>query len=437
MLRGDVTLLERGTTPSNYLTENMSPNDTDYLSWFTDAGRSNIVTKLGRVHKPTGVSWSNTFIQGSSVNGLSSFEGLNKQILPEDLGTIRAIALTKKVQKEGTVLLVIGEVESASVYLEEIEVMDAEGNSFLATTSSFIGKINVLKGGIGTSNPESIVRDDGQVFGYSKLRSCFWRYDVNGLDKISDTGLMRVANLFSKKYNSLSIPEIEALGSSPFIFGGVDPYHNEILWTIPTTETTPPKGYLEDYASPQIAYPYDVYDGIGKTLVYKSDAKRWSFPHEYQSEGFIDIGTILFSAKSGKLYQHNDVGGYNSFYGNSTKSGVGFLINEQLDVKELLNLSIQGSLAPSWTHIRTESPNIQSSDLVAEWVNDEGVFYVSVMMDRLSPNVSGTYEEKLFTGDEMRGDVHKIYMEWNTSSLLKIQYINAEYILSVGHKTLT
>lgn len=433
---GDVTLLSR-TTSAPYITENMSPNDTYYLNWFTDAGRINVVTKLGKTTKPTGMSFSNVYIQGTSINGLSSFEAANKQILPEDLGAIRAIVLTKKVQKEGTVLVAIGEVETASVYLGETEITDSSGNNFLAKTTNFIGQVNVLGGGIGTSNPESIVRHNGMLFGYSKLRSCFWRYDVNGLDNISNAGLMRVANLFSEKYKTLSVAEIEAMGSRPFVFGGVDPYHEEIIWSIPATESSPPKGYLEDYSSPQVPYLYDVYDGVAKTLVFCSTQKGWGAPHEYQAEGFVDIGNILLSAKSGRLYRHNDTGGYNSFFGVSVKSAIGFLINEQADVKELLTLSVQGNYAPSWTHVRSESPDVQSSDIIGEWSELEGVFYASVFRDRLSPNTPGSFEEKLFCGDEMKADIHKVYMEWATGALLQIKFINAAYVDSVGHKTKT
>lgn len=443
-IRADAIIISRNYNAVTYLAEAMSPNDTYFQRWDTDAGMVNLVTKLGQVRKRTGLRFSNVYIQGTLTNGLSSFEALNSYTLPEDMGTAIKLVLTSKVQKEGSVLLAIGEQETASIYLGETEVFDAEGNSFLAKSDNFIGQVNILRGGYGTSNHESVIPHDGNVSFFSKLRGCFVTYSNSGLFPISNNGLMRVAKLFASKYASLSVSEIEVLGSRPFVFGGYDPYHKELYFSIPSTESTPPKGYLEDYVSPDlpVIYPYDIYDGVGKVLVYKVDKDAWGAPHSYETEGFVAIRDLLFSAKNGALYKHNVNDGtantFNSWYGVNSSTAIGFIINEQPNiVKEFLTLSIEGNtIEPDWVHHRTELPFVQSTDNT-EWTNREGVLYekYGILRDRLSPNVTGSFDDKLYTGDNMRGQWLKVFVEYDTRQQLQVRFFNVGFRISDGQTT--
>lgn len=549
--RSDAYAITRTYGATTYFAEAMCPNDVYFQRRDNDNGRPNFITKLGQVRKPTGISFSNVYIQGTSTNGLSEFDALNKQILPEDLGTLTKAVLVAKVQKDGSVLLVLGTQEVASIYLGEVEVTDTEGNIFLAKTDRFIGQVNTLKGGFGCSNHESVVPYAGQAAWYSLVQASFVRYANNGIIPISDNGLKRVSKLFTDKYSSLTVAEIEAMGSRPFVFGGIDPYHEEWYWSIPRTEETPPKGYLEDYitaaskdvydvrqtynyittfggaattryyygqyvyltevlpigyyaidstevsqnGTPPVAavppssvtfvnlsfrgatlndiiqstiqgaysentasslvdsgynatvtaimtfpYPYDIYDGLAKVLVYKMGLDRWGAPHPYQTEGFINIRNLLYSAKNGKLYKHNVDDGtddtYNEWYGIAAIPSFGFLINEQPNIiKDYLTLSVEGNMQPSFTHVRTLLPNIQSSDLVAEWKTRQGVFYTKILRDRLSPNSTGSYDEKLMKGDKMVGQWLYIFMEFDTQELLQLRYVNAGFEIALGHKT--
>jgi hypothetical protein len=291
-------------------------------------------------------------------------------------------------------------------------------------------------------NPESVVLLRGRVFFYSLIKGCFVQYSNNGLFPVSDYGMKRVSHLFSQKYASLTQLEIEALGSRPFVFGGVDPYHMEVYWSIPATEAVPPKGYLPGYVSPDlpVIYPFDIYDGVAKVLVYKPNQDRWATPHEYQTEGFIDIRDYLFSAKNGAMYQHNNNNGtddtYSKWYGEEVKPAIGFIVNEEANiVKQFLTLSVEGNIQPTFCIVLTEYPNIQISDITDEWTNREGVFYCQIFRDRLSPNVSGSYDDKLYTGDRLRSNWAKVYAEFDTRELLQIRFFNTGYFPDAGHKT--
>lgn len=434
--RPETVVLSRTFNATSYFAEAMCPNDIYFQRRDNDTGRPNYITKQGQVYKPTGISWSNTYIPGTQNNGLGVFDALDKKILPEDIGEIEKIIQVLRVQEGGSFILCLGNSETISIYLGEKRIFDNEGNSFLASTSEFIGQVNPLRGGFGCQNHESVVTHDGLAWWYNRDRSAFVRYDNNGLDDISELGLKRVTNLFSLKYASLTIGQIEALGSRPFVFGGIDPYHKEVLWTIPSTESTPPKGNLPDYSSPNRPYPYDVYDGVGKTLVFSLVNNKWAFPHKYESDGFVSIRNKLFSSKNGQLYQHNDTGGRSNFYGADVIPAIGFIFNEEPEnIKQYLTLLVQGNFKPTFTHMRTELPNVQSTDLVSEWVTREGNFDVAILRDRLSPNTTGTYEEKLFKGDKMIGQWMKCWMEFDVGdSLLQIRFLGSGYQDSLGQK---
>src|SRR5690606_6976988 len=87
----------------------------------------------------------------------------------------------------------------------------------------------------------------GQAYWFDVFNGCVVRYGGDGLFAISNYGIKKAARLFAKKFQSLSAEDIEELGSRPFIFGGIDPYHDEYLLGLPNTEAAPPMGFLDDY----------------------------------------------------------------------------------------------------------------------------------------------------------------------------------------------
>jgi hypothetical protein len=441
-IKGDVTILTRNDGSGNYLTENMSPNDKFPYKWNTHSGRPNFIDTIGQQTKTNDIAYSDVLLQGTKTNGLSTFEALNTKDVPIECGDIEKLQVANKITEQGNIMLAICVNETVSLYLGEAQLLGTSQTAFIAQSADVIGTINILQGSYGTMNPESVGAHNGRVFFYCLISGCFVQYSNAGLFPISDYGMKRVTHLFSQKYASLSQSEIEALGSRPFVFFGVDPYHEEVYWTIPKTESTPPKGYLEDYVSPElpIVYPYDIYDGIGKTLVYKINQDRWGAPHTYEAEGFINVRDYVFSAKNGALYKHNVDDGtddtYNEWYGESQISAIGFIVNELPNViKEFLSLSVEGNQTPTFTHLRCSTPNVQSSDLISEWVLREGVRNTPILRDRLSPNTTGTYDEKLFKGDRMRGNWLYVWTEFDTIEQLQIRYFNVIFAKSSGNKT--
>jgi hypothetical protein len=107
-------------------------------------------------------------------------------------------------------------------------------------------------------------------------------------------------------------------------------------------------------------------------------------------------------------------------------------------VKDLYEMSIEGSNAPNFTAIYNTNPNIQITDLtIDDFTNREGVFYASLFRDRLSPNTTGDVNDKLLKGDIMVSQVPLIMTEFQQySSLIYINFVNTGFNVSRGQNSI-
>jgi hypothetical protein len=169
---------------------------------------------------------------------------------------------------------------------------------------------------------------------------------------------------------------------------------------------------------------YDAYDGVGGTWCYQPGIDRFTSKYSFRPEWMSLIGNRLSSFKDGKLFIHS--GTYNSFYGKTFDTALAAVHNADGNTIKVYNgVAVEGD-TPSRMHFRTEVPYVQSSDLVSsEFSVREGVSYSDILMDRLSPNTTGSYEEKLFKGDRVRGEVCKfIYFLSQPTTRKSFKFIN-------------
>jgi len=433
----DTYVLTRSYNAVTYFAGSMSPNDLFYKRWDNDGGKVNFITNLGQAIKTQYMSWSDVFIPNTAINGLSTFRALNQKPVPEDCGAIQKLVLTSKVQSEGTVMLSICTIETNSMYLSETQITDSTGaTQFFSSSDNVIGTINTLKGSFGTINPESVVEYRGNVFFYSAITGKYVQYAVNGLYPISNFKMTRFWNLFSLQYQSMTIAEIEALGSRPFVFSTVDPNHNELLISVPKLLETPPKGYLPDYQN--TVYPFDIYDGQGKTIVYKLDVgtgnPKWLGSYAFNPEYFITLQNKLYSFLYGHLYLHNQ-SNYNEFYGVRYSSKVMIVSNaDRSNPKVYDNVAIESNLVPSFVYMYNDYPYQQSSDLVDLDFRDlEGLFYSTIKRNKLLPTSNGYTTSGLLTGEKMRNTAMFFMIEWRISDTpLELKFINIGYTIGRG-----
>lgn len=185
----------------------------------------------------------------------------------------------------------------------------------------------------------------------------------------------------------------------------------------------------------QRAY-YEAYDLQGGVWAYKQGLDKWVSQYSFRPEWIGMVGNRLVTFKNGFPYVHNS-STYNQFYGESYDSAIAFVHSDTGSITKVYeNISFEGD-TPDLVHVRTEVPNLQSSDIrSSDFRNNEGVKYSPIYRDRLSPNASGTYDQKLYTGDPIRGEFglfQGVFFTPSTSKLWK--FVNIGFIPSRGHNT--
>jgi hypothetical protein len=259
---------------------------------------------------------------------------------------------------------------------------------------------------------------------------------LNGLFPISNYDIRKFWKLFTEAFNAASINQIEAWGGRPYVFFGVDPYSNELLCSVPKVLQDPPKGYLPDY--PDMPYPFDIFDGRAKSVVYKLDENPnwWQGSYDIPAENFLYTGNELYAMKDGSLHRCNSETTWCNFFGVDYRSRIMFLSNEQPTTpKAYNNVALQSSVIPETTYFRTEYPFIQATDLkdFDAWGNLEGIFYCTLRNDKLTPSATGLMTNALITGEKMRGTVLKIMLEFGLGKYITFKFVNLGYSKSLGH----
>ncbi len=511
---GDVYLKSRtyvfGASVITKYYEVMNMSDQDWKNWYTDAGRG--VTELfGKViRQSTNICFSEPYTIG--VNGLSSFNALDANILPNELDSIQKIISTSKSESQGGVLLVIGEKETASQYVGETQLFDNTGSSFVAKSSGVLGNLNVLKGSYGTLHPESVFGFGEEVVFFDVNKGSVVRYSVNGLTPISDNKMRKywrkVGQDIMGYYKDPTVHNQMNPNMPMKVLGMVDPFNNEYLMYTPNMSTTSKAGYIQDvnnictlynytfpvgatsmlytlplvpgtmyyfdtlwrettvtyngqdlFTNPYfIAVPgvnqilissptqfsgdftlcdvmksyYDAYDGNGGIVSFSIDIDKWVTKYSYIPEWMCNIVNRLASFKNGNLYIHN--GAYNSFYGSAADTiMVGMHNDNGNSIKVYDSVALEGD-SPRMVHFRTEDPNVQSTNLLSsELVDKEGVKYSPILRDRLSPNVTGTYDQKMWKGDKLRGEVCKFTVIYSPAgNATELEFVNIGFNSSNG-----
>lgn len=441
---GDITLLSRNDGSGDYITENMSPNDTYPYNWNTNSGRPNFIDTIGQQVKTNDIAYSDTYIQGGKVNGLSTFEALNTKSITAECGDISKLQLADKISEDqGNVMLAICEHQTASLYLGEEQLVGASSNAFVAQSSSVIGTINILKGSYGTTKPESVFEYLGLIFFFDLKNGCYVQYSVNGLDEVSKYRQDRFFKRYSDAYLEASMNNLDNINGFHHIRSIINPLTKEVLVTLPAliyenyAETLPSYSEVPSYAT-SIINRFDIYDQLGKVMSFMFQENKWGNNYEALPEWSEYLENKLYTFKNGDLYVHdNDTVNWNRFYGVNYPIRICFTGNlNPSAIKVLGSIALESNAIPDFTVAMTTFPNTQITDLAADDYTDMGgVYDATFFKDRLSPNSTGTADERLYTGDDLTDYVFYIMCEWQQyESLFFINFGDIGYDYSRGNK---
>lgn len=426
--------------------ESMSPNfAVNPNVWYAIFGQSGIVSLFGQVNKDSFVQFSNVFIQGSNANGLSTFDALDETSLPNDLGAISKLQLASKIQEEGNIMLAIGERATASLYLGEVQLVGASSNAFVAQASGVIGTVNVLKNLFGTTHPETVFEYLGIVFFLDVNKQVFVQYSNSGLEDVSRYRMSRFFKNYCTDYLESNANNLDNINGFHHIPTGVDPFHKEVIATLPGliyenyADVLPSYSSVPSYAT-SIINRFDIVDRLAKTMAFQYEENKWGSNFEFMAEWYENSQNILFGWQDGNLYTFNtNTTNWNTYFG--VEYPVRICVTGNLNpsaLKVLNNIAIESNLIPNYTVAYTDYPNVQITDLAStdeQWEDQEGQFYADFLKDRLSPNASGTADDKMQEGDDLTDIVIKVMCEWQAyDSLFYCNFIDIGYSLSRGQK---
>jgi hypothetical protein len=434
---GDTYAFTRAFQSNNFIVGAMSPNDLFWKKWETDSGKVNIVTKLSQTVKNTNIAWSDTFISGTQINGTSTFRFGNETYVSDDCGSINKLQLTSKVQDQGTVMLSLCTAETNSMYLGETQITDSTGKvQFFTSSKDVISTINTLKGNYGCINPESVTQYRGKVYFVDTDNGRVVQYSENGLDNISSIKMSRFWKNYLKKYNETSASDIESYGSRPFIFSVVDPYHDELLISIPKLSINPAHGFLPDYTT--TVYPFDIMDYMNKTMVYKLGTgavvvPHWQGSYTFSPEYFSVLQNRLFSFKNGNIYEHNQPL-QNNFYGAAYYSSIMFTSNILPQIPKIYdNFVSESNIVPSFVYFYNNYPYLQTSDLDdTSFKSVEGIWYANILRNKSNGN--NTFDG-LLKNEVMKGNNMYVWLKFFVPSTVPLQLnlLQLGMSISKGH----
>jgi len=449
-VNGDIYTFGRFAPSGSYVAENMSPIAKYWKEWNTNSGEVNYAINSIQVRKVTAVRWSNVIIEGSQTNGLSTFDALDEKILPFTLGTLQKLKQTSKVQEQGNIMLAIGEKQTASLYLGEVQLVGSEQNAYVASSPAVIGTVNVLKGDFGTTMPTSVLEYRGIVIWYDLNAGRWIQYASNGLFPISNYKMTRFWKLWATQFLSMTSAQIEALGGRPFVFTTVDPAHDEVLISIPKLLVNPPKGYLRNYSDSSIdigvpiIYPFDILDFDAKTIVYDLKSNRWTGSYSFTPEGFATLQNQLYSFKLGQLYLHNQFNNQCKFYGVQYKARLMPVSNMSPSTPKVYNaMAVEANYQPTYVMLYNDYPYEQESDLVDyDFTGNgknpfglEGIWNATFYRNILIPTATGFVATGRLTAEKMRGVTMYFMLEFSPtgSNVLELKFLNLAFSISLGN----
>jgi len=198
--------------------------------------------------------------------------------------------------------------------------------------------------------------------------------------------------------------------------------------------------FVADYAT-SVQNRFDIYDGQPKIISYKFFQNVWQGCYLWLPDCMDYLGNRLVGYKNGQAWLFNeDNTSFNSIFGVQYPQRICLTANANPSlIRDVMQLAIEGNfIPPTFTVVYSDSPYVQITDLVdTDYVNDESVLDVTVLRDRLSPNATGTADEKLYTGDVVKSAYPLLMMEFTTYDYaLAINMLNIGFAVSRGHNNI-
>lgn len=372
-----------------------------YPSLSSSIGRPHIVNKeSGQLVRPSLIRFSNRFIPGTRVNGLSSFEALNEKILPQPYGYIN-----KLIESKDVLLAIFQNSETVSMYVGKAILNDLSGQNLVAISEKVISDTYEYQGSLGTQNPESVdIDQNGNVFGFDVDKGVVWKRTNNGLEPISEADNR---TYFRNKSNQIRTTTINT-------------------W-IPAVHDRSHSQYLISFFFDAPDESISGFSDESSTFAYSDEGKKWEsfyiFVPEYYGKS---RNNIYVSFVNGILYRHEAGTTYNNFYGQQSAIKITTILNmAPSDMKGWLSMALETN--KRWSAPSIKTPSGQESELAdTDFELIENVYYADLLKDQNTPNVSNP----LIFGDDLLGETLEVTLSNSDPTYTRIYAVNTTFILS-------
>ena len=278
-----------GTTTVDKLVEDFYINiDSAIRSYSKGRVLGELDDTLGEIRLQDFV-WSFNYLDNTKINGISTFNSLNRVQLDEKDGEINGLKLS------GFVLKVIQDNKETSLYIGKSEVSGADGNLQLVKSNNFVGTVRPMESDYGSRYQQSIVQNDRDLYYWDGDRACVVRSSANGQIPISDYGMksefLRIAESVPTK-----------------VIAGFDRKNNEYFITFTIS-------------------------GVAETWSFKEGANVWNIELDYTNASGVppdiygNIGTQVYCAYNNFVFTHETNSIHNLFLGDYKPLSITGVVN--------------------------------------------------------------------------------------------------------------
>ncbi len=394
LVDGDIHHITRFTdaaTGDMYPYETMSASDY-YDSSVWSQGKIGIIDYVGKVNV-NNIRWSDSYVQGTKINGLSSFQGLNYDTITNKYGDITAMV------EVGHTLRVYCESNGISIPVGRTSYTDATGNDMVVASDKILGAQRIDEDGHGTVYPESICKVGTRVYFFDTRKSCFVRDSLNGAYPISgkfsyEGGVadFKMETFFKEKADAMKLR-----GETNFkIKTGYDAEKKLVVVMID-----------------------DVYDGAHNDIIcFHEPSNRWvtflikkepDISYTEMPEWVSKDSPSMFMYMDGGTWIHDNRADICKFFGiqrgieNRVYSHEG---NNLIKLYEAISIHCNQQLDLDEIYVyNEETGQAYQLSLIPDawWERIEGVYRSAYLRDMLTNGVSA--RKDLFNGDFLRGYV--------------------------------
>lgn len=386
--------------------------------WERNTGRELVAYRYlpTEIDKPTQVRFSGRYLEDSLFLSINNFRDENQHYYPAEYGRIRALVNTANAQVEsvGAILLVLGEVEAWSIYVNRRTLEDLAGSTSVELSNKVLGSYNTLLGGKACLNPDSVSVRNGRVLWWNAKTGEWIRYSRDGLTEISKVKMKGwfkdLADLLIDEYSS----------TPPKVLSTFDDYHE--CWMT----------FINHSSLPATFRGYSSYKCV--TFAERNADKRWKEWIDYAPELFAAMDNEVYSIIGSRIHIHEEGASQRTFYGVAKDAiievvgNVGVRQNKVLQAVALVTSDKWSfeSIKGDWKSngITRQETRLRLDDLVSK----ENTYWSAVKRDKNTPNTINE-QHGLIDGEMMRSKTFAFTMKLDpgVSWLSLFHYLVVEY----------